>query len=191
MDKGDAQILIRLREGDAEAFNTVLDRFEQKVKGYCEAKAPPDGRSDDLSQQTFVKLFDLVRFQQLGAFESCDDLEHLVMLIATRQLISDARKEAREQRKRERYGAYQIFREQRRPDEILLSNEAEDLVQRELVRLDPRQREIALLAIFEEMTTQQMSAVLQLPDWNVRRLFRSGQETLVERLEFYFKGVKK
>ena len=191
MEKGDAQVLIRLRVGDAAAFTTVLDRFEQKVKGYCEAKAPPDGRAEDLSQQTFVQFFAIVQECRDGTWATFDDIEHLLIIIATRALIDDARKEAAELKKRERYGAYRIFREQRLPDEILLSKEAEDLVQREIVRLDPRQREIALLAIFEEMTTQQMSAVLELPDWNVRRLFRSGQETLVERLEFYFKGVKK
>lgn len=27
----------------------------------------------------------------------------------------------------------------------------------------------------------------ELPDWNIRRLLRSGQETLAERLESYFK----
>jgi RNA polymerase sigma-70 factor (ECF subfamily) len=190
MDKGDARILEKLREGDAETFTAVLNRFQKKVKGYCEAKAPPDGRADDLAQQTFVKFFELVRSRRLGAFESCDDLEHLMMLIAIRQLIDDARKETAELRKLERYGAYRVIRESR-PDEILLSNEAEKLVLREVVRLDPQLREIYLLSSFEDMTTKQMAKTLDLPLWIVQRRLRIGKATLSEGLTTYFKGVVK
>ena len=54
----DALLIRRIREGDAEAWNELIARFEGRLLAYVESRTRHRSAAEDLVQETFIGFLD-------------------------------------------------------------------------------------------------------------------------------------
>jgi RNA polymerase sigma-70 factor (ECF subfamily) len=53
----DAELMVRVREGDREAFAELVERHKDAVVSYLARLTADPDRAEDLGQETFLRLF--------------------------------------------------------------------------------------------------------------------------------------
>ena len=86
----DADLMVQVREGDREAFGTLVERHKHALVGYLSRLTGSRERAEDLAQEAFLRLFRSVhRYRENG------QLTAYLFRIATNLLRSEERRERR------------------------------------------------------------------------------------------------
>lgn len=57
MEPDDSELVERAQEGEREAFQTLVERYQEKVYSICYGKVKDEQDAKDVSQDVFVKVF--------------------------------------------------------------------------------------------------------------------------------------
>lgn len=57
VEPDDSELVDRAQEGDREAFQTLVERYQEKVYSICYGKVKDEQDAKDVSQDVFVKVF--------------------------------------------------------------------------------------------------------------------------------------
>jgi RNA polymerase sigma-70 factor (ECF subfamily) len=71
------------------------------------------------------------------------------------------------------------------PEQAMRGTELGELVARHVSQLPPRQREVLVLVAYEQMTSLQVAAVLEISEQNVRTNLHLARQTLKKQLAAY------
>jgi RNA polymerase sigma-70 factor (ECF subfamily) len=67
----DSELVRQCKDGDREAFNTLIRRYQHAVYGLCYHFVGDFADAQDLTQETFVRVYlDLHQIQHLSKFPS-------------------------------------------------------------------------------------------------------------------------
>jgi RNA polymerase sigma-70 factor (ECF subfamily) len=88
--EADALLIRRIREGDAEAWNELIGRFEGRLLAYVEGRTRHRAAAEDLVQETFIGFL-----TSLPNFDSRRPLEAYLFSIAAHKLTDHLRREGR------------------------------------------------------------------------------------------------
>lgn len=58
--------IIRVREGDIDAFEKIVMRFEKALRSWLAAQSPPGVDADEIAQRSFVAAFSRLADYQIG-----------------------------------------------------------------------------------------------------------------------------
>jgi RNA polymerase sigma-70 factor (ECF subfamily) len=86
----DAGLMVRVREGDRDAFADLVDRHKDAVVNYLTRLTGNRDRAEDLAQETFLRLF-----RSAGAYTEQGLLRAYLFRIATNLVRSEERREKR------------------------------------------------------------------------------------------------
>lgn len=89
-EHADALLIRRIREGDAEAWNDLIGRFEGRMLAYVESRIRNRAAAEDLVQETFIGLL-----TSLPNFDGSRPLEGYLFSIAAHKLTDYLRREGR------------------------------------------------------------------------------------------------
>jgi RNA polymerase sigma-70 factor (ECF subfamily) len=67
MEDDDAALVARIREGSERAFNLLIDRHQQAVRGFLRRLLASAADADDIAQETFLAAWQGVRHYRGGA----------------------------------------------------------------------------------------------------------------------------
>jgi RNA polymerase sigma-70 factor, ECF subfamily len=84
MDELDAQ-LQQVKNGDLDAFEAVVRRFEGPLRAWAIAHCPPGGDADDVAQKTFIEIF-----RRVGEFRPGSDFRAWLFTVARFQMRAEA-----------------------------------------------------------------------------------------------------
>jgi len=155
----DERLLLIFRMGNSEAFSELFRRYSNPVYGFFRRRLENLARAEELAQETFVAVLrGIERYEPRATFRT------YLNGIAMKILMAERRKSAR----RESPAAASIDPS---TDSYV---EAAIWVQRAIEQLDDDHRDILLLREFEQLTYDEIAALLRLPVNTVRsRLFRA------------------
>ena len=88
--QADALLIRRIREGNAEAWNELIGRFEGRLLAYVESRTRNRTVAEDLVQETFIGFL-----TSLPNFDSRRPLEGYLFSIAAHKLTDHLRREGR------------------------------------------------------------------------------------------------
>ncbi|MFG0317345.1 MAG: RNA polymerase sigma factor [Planctomycetota bacterium JB042] len=57
MNRPDSDLLVRLRDGDLDAFDEIVERFERRLIGYFRSLCGDPQTAEDCAQEVFVRLY--------------------------------------------------------------------------------------------------------------------------------------
>ena len=186
----DEQLLIRLRDGDREAFDPLVRRYERELYGYLRRYLGDDDLADDVFQTTFLAVF-----RKIKQYEPGRPARPWLYAIATNQAIDALRKQNRRADHRADLLIAPDDEGEPRPlFELIPSADAAppehaDLAeQRELVRaavnrLPDLLREVILLAYFQGMKYRDIAEVLDIPLGTVKSRLHAALVKLTEEWE--------
>jgi RNA polymerase sigma factor (sigma-70 family) len=169
MTPSDTSLVLACREGDSEAWSTLVQRYQRLI--YTVPRRA--GLSEDLAADVFQRVF-LKLVEQINKIEQPDRI--------SAWLVTTARRESLAILRRERSRSNQISSESEEedplatvsaasplPDELLEQLEDQQLVRQALAQLDERCRTLLELLFYSDkpLSYAQIATALQVPDGSV------------------------
>jgi RNA polymerase sigma-70 factor (ECF subfamily) len=182
---GDAELVARMQDGDRTAFAMLIDRHKHRLVNYLTRLIRDRDRSEELAQDTFVKLFEhRARYQERGQF-----LAYLYR-IATNLARSAERKRRRQAL------LLQVFTSNGNghrdpvpsPQAKLLRDELSVRVDEALEALPLRYRSPLLLREIEGWSYKDIAVALRCREGTVKSRIHRGREQLRALLAPYWNG---
>ena len=175
----DEALLDRARQGDAEAFQRLVERYEGKVAATVVGMLGPGPDADDVGQETFIRFY-----RALGRFRGDSSLGTYLTRIAINESLKALK---RRQTWRQRFFSRD---DEAAPPEPIAEGEApmreqerKDAVQQALQRLSPAHRAVVVLRLLEGYSTRETAALLGLPEGTVMSRLSRALEKLAPLLE--------
>jgi len=164
---GDVALMLRVREGDESAFETLHQRYQPRLLNFFFGMSHNVHTANDLCQETFLRVWRLrKRYRATGSFPG--------YLFAIARLIWLERQ--REERK-ERYfvtaqtpdpGMDVAAGADRHPDVLATRSEMEERIYRALDELPLEQRMVFVLRTVQGLSLDDIAAALDCPVNTVR-----------------------
>ena len=171
-NRGDEELLAAWQAGERRAGELLFERYYEPVARFFLNKTDAEA---ELIQQTFLACVEgAARFRGEGSFRS------FLFAIAYRQLCRHYR-----DRKGDRIdlGEVSVAAIEPSPSQALIEGEQLKLLLAALRRI-PIDCQVALeLLYWEQMTTVEMAAVLEIPEGTVKSRLRRGRALLREAIE--------
>jgi RNA polymerase sigma-70 factor, ECF subfamily len=189
----DSALISRIVSGDTCAFELVMRRYNRALYRTARSIVKDDAEAEDTLQDAYMQAY-----QSLARFRSESRLLTWLTRIVVNEAVARLRKSARraevisldggmdyEQPAAE---AAMSIGQSESPDSAAMRAETRRLLERKIDELPEAFRTVFVLRALEEMTVEEVSAVLGIPEATVRtRYFRSRsmlREALSRELDF-------
>ncbi len=171
MGRSDEELVEACRAGESSAFDLLVDRWEDKIRGACWRVLGSEEEARDVAQEAFLKAYRaLAGFKKEARFSSW--------------LYQIAINLCRDRLRRRRIRATVSLEELERTGpvlvetgpgahEVLIRQDLAVAVRRAIAELSPEQQEVLILKEYQELTFPQIAEVLCVPVSTVKtRLYR-------------------
>jgi len=187
----DVQLMLRVKEGDEEAFAELLGLYQDRVIGIFANILGDQGAAEDLAQETFMRIY-----RARNGYEPQAKFSTWLFRIANN--LASNTKRSKRRRKEVQFGTGETGPVSTRspvqnvPDKSALMparmhDKAEllSIVHQAMETLNERQQIAMLLNKFEEMSYADIAQTLEMSPSAVKSLLSRARENLKEHLEKY------
>ncbi len=179
IDDEDVRLMLRFKQGEREAFETLFRRYTPKLMNFLARMIHDRHRAEDLTQEVFVRIH-----QARERYEPRARFSTWMFGIASRLALNEL---ARAHRERERPLADSELGDRVSPnpgpDEALSAAQTAHDLQRVLGALPERQRLALLLRSEQGLGYDEISQALGTSVSSVKSLLHRGRETLLAELK--------
>jgi RNA polymerase sigma-70 factor, ECF subfamily len=180
----DAQLMLRVRDGDDESFRVLLEKHRNPVIRFVYRMVQDHAVSEELAQEVFLRIY-----RSRGTYEPTARFTTWLFRIATHLALNwlrDERNERSQQRLDDDGDGVMPAREvaDRRPtvEQSMVYQTRLQEVREAIALLPEKQRAAVLMHKYEEMEYAQIAQVLECSDSAVKSLLFRAYETLRARL---------
>jgi len=179
-DLPESDIIARCRQGDLEAFNVLISRYETRVLNLTLRYLRDYHQAVDETQEIFVKVF-----RKIGLFKGEAAFGTWLYRITSNHCFNVLKQKRSGFGDRQKMislesaqqGRYpQVWQDARapKPDEVLAQEELRQLLLELIEHLAPVQRQVIVLRHFEHLSYEEIAAIMELPVTTIRScLFRA------------------
>jgi RNA polymerase sigma-70 factor, ECF subfamily len=168
----DEQLIVEFQRGEREAFTELFERYRQPVYGFFRRRLSHPARAEELTQECFVALIENAkRYEPRASFRS------YLYGIAMKMVWAERRKAGREVVENE---ALDLRSSGGRGDGVRSDSRGDDphgagiWVRNALGKLKSAEREILMLREYEQLSYEEIGALMRVPVNTVRsQLFRA------------------
>ena len=185
----DTLLMLRVRQGDRDAFTDLVERWKQPVIGFIYRTLPDPDEAEDLAQATFIQLWKTAgRYQPTARFST------FLFTIARNLCLNEIRRRVRhpadsldESRPDDEEHPLRQIEDRRQPsaDAEVARGELFSLVEESLAALPEKQRTALILCREGELSYEEIATVLQTSLQATKSLIHRARETLKGRLKPY------
>lgn len=188
----DAALMLRVKQGDMEAFESLVDKYKQPVVNLVYRTLQDATEAEDLAQNVFLQVFKSAHHYRVSAKFST-----WLYTIARNLCLNELRRRSRhpadplelghpeqEDRSLRQYPDPRTFAA---PD-LMLQDELVSKVEEALAGLPENQRTALMLCREEELSYEEIAAVLGCSVSATKSLIHRGRETLKQRLKPYLRS---
>ncbi len=185
----DAQLMLRVKRGDREAFVELVNRYKQPVLNLVTRTLRDATEAEDLAQAVFVQVW-----KSAGRYQASAKFSTWLFTIARNSCLNELRRRARHPAEpldaphpdHEGESLHQPPDVQTAtPPDALLHGELERKIEEALAALPENQRTAILLCRQDELSYEEIAAVLGCSLSATKSLIFRGRETLKQRLKPY------
>ena len=200
----DTQLLARLRAGDADAFDALVENYHGRLRRLARMFVSTDASADEVVQDTWVAVLD-----GLAAFEGRSALGTWISRILVNRAKTKGVREARSSpfsamgdvdetgdelavvdaarfNANGKWSAPPMPWEDETPEKLVGNQQAMALLEVELRQLPERQRVIVVLRDTLGWTSEEVCNALEINETNQRVLLHRARSRLRARLEAHF-----
>jgi RNA polymerase sigma-70 factor (ECF subfamily) len=178
----DADLMVRVRAGDREAFAELVDRHKDAVVNYLTRLSGSRDRAEDLGQETFLRLF-----RSAGGYVEQGYLRAYLFRIATNLVRSEERRERRQRLLLPLLGG-EPDRSEPTAHAGLLRQEMKRELATAVARLPLRYRVPLVLHEIEGWSYADVAAELDCREGTIKSRIHRGRQSLKRQLESYWIG---
>jgi RNA polymerase sigma-70 factor (ECF subfamily) len=185
----EATLIERVKNGDQEAFEDLVSRYENKVYRLAIKLTRNETLAEEVMQEVFLKIY-----EKIGTFRGESALSSWIYRIAANASFAKLNLEKRHQHAdiEETMPQAEIALQDRQdstlelPDRPLLTNEALSVISRAIERLPEDFRVVLTLRDVEGMSNEEVARILDLSVPAVKSRLHRARLLLRKRLARYF-----
>jgi RNA polymerase sigma-70 factor, ECF subfamily len=187
--ESDSELMLQVKRGDTRAFTALVERYRQPVMNFVLRTLRDETEAEDLAQNVFVQIFKAAPRHQETAKVST-----WIFTIARNLCLNELRRRRRHPAEpldpgpddRETHAPLQVADHATPgPTDTLLRRELEQKVETAIAALPENQRTALLLCREEELSYEDIAAVLGCSVSATKSLIHRARETLKARLKPY------
>jgi RNA polymerase sigma-70 factor (ECF subfamily) len=179
----DAELMLRVKEGDSASFGLLLDKHRSSVVHFLYRMVQNHAVAEELAQEVFLRVY-----RSRSTYEPSAKFTTWLFRIAT-HLALNALRDGKNERAQERLDASsselpvrQVSDDRPSMEDYLVYQARLDEVRRAIAGLPEKQRAAVLMHKYEEMEYSQIARVLNCSESAVKSLLFRAYETLRSRL---------
>lgn len=185
--QSDDALIVGLREGSEEAYETLLQRYQHPLYNLVSRLMSDPGDACDVVQEVFLKIF-----RNIDHFRGGSTLKTWIYRVAVNEAHNHRRWFTRHQRpeigfapNEEAVGPHEKnFADPRRsPFDLAVDEETRAMVEDALAKLNPKFRTAVVLRDIEDLSYEEIAAVLEISLGTVKSRIQRGRECLRKILE--------
>ena len=179
----DAQLMLRVKDGDTYSFELLLGKYRRPVVNYLYRMVQNQAVAEELAQEVFLRVY-----RARTNYEPTAKFTTWLFRITTHLALNNLRDRKGEQRQRSldvEYEDRQVFEPadtRRNREQELVADAQLDVVRRAIASLPEKQRAAVLMHKYEELDYSQIAGALSCSVSAVKSLLFRAYETLRERL---------
>lgn len=187
----DAALMLRVREGDREAFAELVEKYQRPVISILYRTLPDAAEAEDLAQHVFLQVY-----KSAHRYEVTAKFSTWIFTIARNLCLNEIRRRSRHpaQSLDETFAAdedqpvrqYEDVKTHSPPD-TMLHGELEEKISAAIAALPVNQRTALLLCRQEELSYEEIAEVLGCSLPATKSLIHRARETLKEKLKPYLR----
>lgn len=187
----DAALMLRVREGDREAFAELVEKYQRPVISILYRTLPDAAEAEDLAQHVFLQVY-----KSAHRYEVTAKFSTWIFTIARNLCLNEIRRRSRHpaQSLDETFAAdedqpvrqYEDVKTHSPPD-TMLHGELEEKISAAIAALPLNQRTALLLCRQEELSYEEIAEVLGCSLPATKSLIHRARETLKEKLKPYLR----
>jgi RNA polymerase sigma-70 factor (ECF subfamily) len=179
----DAQLMLRVREGDAESFALLLERHRTPVIHFLYRMIQNQAVAEELAQETFLRVY-----RSRESYEPTAKFTTWLFRIATHLALNwlrdhkNSRGEVTLDEPSEGFPTMQVAHSEASVEQRLVKESKAAEVRRAIGSLPQKQRGAVLMHKYQEMEYRQIATALKCSESAVKSLLFRAYETLRTRL---------
>ncbi len=187
----DAALMLRVKEGDCDAFEMLVEKYKQPLMNFVYRTLPDATEAEDLAQHVFLQVF-----KSAARYEVSAKFSTWLFTIARNLCLNEIRRRSRHPADSLDETASEDDEMPRRqavdvktfaPPESLLQSELEDKIEEAVAALPENQRTAILLCRGDEHSYEEIAEILGVSVSATKSLIHRGRETLKELLKPYLR----
>jgi RNA polymerase sigma-70 factor, ECF subfamily len=171
----DKDLAIAFKDGRADAYDAIHDRYAARVHGVCRRMLGREQDAQDAAQETFLRVY-----QALGRFNGRYQLGAWITRIATNVCLDQLRSRSRRPVEFAELESIEAESEHLKdlddPEFLVLRNAEGRKVRRVLGQLPPLHRAAIVLRDFEGLSYEEIAVVLNLRECQVKALIHRARQ---------------
>jgi RNA polymerase sigma-70 factor (ECF subfamily) len=179
----DAELMLRVKEGDGASFGVLLEKHRSSVVHFLYRMIQNHAVAEELAQEVFLRVY-----RSRSTYEPTAKFTTWLFRIAT-HLALNALRDGKNERSQERLDddsggmpARQVSDRQPSVEQSMVREAKLDEIRRAIAALPEKQRAAVLMHKYEEMEYSQIAKVLTCSESAVKSLLFRAYETLRARL---------
>jgi len=187
----DAALMFRVKQGDTSAFAELVDKYKLPVINLAYRMLRDPAEAEDLAQNVFVQVYKAAdRYQVNSKFSTW------LFTIARNLSLNEIRRRSRHPAEsldvthpEQEDQPLRQFEDRKTasPPEVLLHGELEQKIEQALAELPESQRTAIVLCRQDELSYEDIAAVLGCSVSATKSLIHRGRETLKQKLKPYLR----
>jgi len=179
----DAQLMLRVREGDAESFALLLERHRTPVIHFLYRMIQNQAVAEELAQETFLRVY-----RSRESYEPTAKFTTWLFRIATHLALNwlrdhkNSRGEVTLDEPSDGFPTMQVAHSEASVEQRLVKESKAAEVRRAIGSLPQKQRGAVLMHKYQEMEYRQIATALKCSESAVKSLLFRAYETLRTRL---------
>ena len=187
----DAALMLRVKQGDTEAFAELVDKYKQPVTNVAARMLRDPIEAEDLAQNVFIQVY-----KSAGRYRVASKFSTWLFTIVRNLCLNEIRRRSRHPADSMDAGhpeqedkPWHQFEDKKSaaPPESLLRGELEAKIEEALAELPENQRMAMVLCRQDELSYEQIAEVLECSLPATKSLIHRARETLKEKLKPYLK----
>ena len=186
----DAELMLRVREGDSASFERLLEKYRVPVIHYLYRMIQNQGIAEELAQEVFFRVY-----RSRGSYEPTAKFTTWLFRIATHLALNSLRDRRNERgqesldERNEESRRIQVMDQRRNREQELVEEARLEEVRRAVAALPEKQRAAVFMHKYQEMDYVQIAGVLGCSTSTVKSLLFRAYETLRGRLSHFSEPV--
>ncbi len=182
-----------LKQGNREAFRKLVEAYKNPVLNLCYGFVQDRQFAEDLAQEVFVEVY-----RSLPEFREDSNLFTWIYQIATRKSLDEVRKQKRLKRRafnsatsaQKEEPSLELLRGGLNdPEEDLIRKQQAEAIRQALNQIPENQRIAFTLANYQELSYQEIAAVMEKTTSAVESLLHRAKTNLRTELEEFYRQL--
>ncbi len=185
----DAALMLRVKQGDRDAFTQLVDRYQQPIVTFVSRMLHDVAEAEDVAQKVFVQVYRAAdRYNERCKFSTW------LFTIAHRLCLNEIRRRSRHRTEsmdapppdqEERPSPQFVDKRALSPAEEVLQTELEATIAQALAGLPEDQRSALVLCLQEDLSYEEIGQVLGRSLSAIKSLIFRARETMKTRIKAY------